>query len=466
MISAGLYVRVSSQGQAEKGYSIPEQTERLKKYAEAMGWKVYRVYTDAGFTGANTRRPALTELIYDVSASRVNKVVVYKLDRLSRSQRDTLDLIEDKFLSHGCDFVSMSENFDTATPFGKATIGILAVFAQLEREQITERLSMGRKARIKAGKYKGNKIIPIGYKYINGELRVDEYEAGLMRKVFSLAAAGISPGKIADRMNSAGEVPNYGKWSSRLVRDRLRSRVYIGEVSYNGEWFPGIHVPIIDKDTFQQAQEQLDRRSENYRYKGQRDGTAGSYLAGILYCGKCGRRYASRTSKIQKKGAVYRYSIYQCTARKLPGLSCDNKNWNRDELDSLVFGEIAKLKFDPAWEMKPVDTNRVDTLQKEIRKVETELSRLIDLYAVDNMPVDILEKRIKSAQEKKDNLTLQVQALQKETPLTGERVKSEVSNFADILKTNDLHEIRAVVADLIEKIVIYDNDIEIHWRFT
>ena len=103
-------------------------------------------------------------------------MVVYKLDRLSRSQRDTLTIIEG-FLEHGVDFVSMTENFDTSTPFGKATIGILSVFAQLEREQIKERCSLGRVGRAKEGKYRGGGFVPIGYEYKDGSLIVNPAEA-------------------------------------------------------------------------------------------------------------------------------------------------------------------------------------------------------------------------------------------------------------------------------------------------
>lgn len=124
-MKVALYPRVSSHEQVE-GYSIGEQIDRLTKYCEAMGWEIYKIYTDPGYSGGNTERPGLQEMLKDIKAGKVDKVVVYKLDRLSRSQKDTMMLIEDEFLAYGVDFVSMSENFDTSTPFGRAMIGILA----------------------------------------------------------------------------------------------------------------------------------------------------------------------------------------------------------------------------------------------------------------------------------------------------------------------------------------------------
>lgn len=131
MKKAAIYVRVSTQEQAQEGFSIPEQTERLTKYCEAHDWSVGQIYTDPGFSGANTNRPALKSLFKDCERQRFDIVVVYKLDRLSRSQKDTLYIIEDVFLKNNISFISMNENFDTGSPFGRAMIGILSVFAQL-----------------------------------------------------------------------------------------------------------------------------------------------------------------------------------------------------------------------------------------------------------------------------------------------------------------------------------------------
>ena len=153
------YVRVSTENQLEN-YSIDEQIERIRAYCTAKGWSLARIYSDGGYSGGNLQRPALKEMLAHLSD--VDAVVVYKLDRLSRSQKDTLTLIEDRFLPSNTDFISINENFDTSTPFGRAMIGILSVFAQLEKDQITERFTMGRIGRCKAGYYHGGSTIPTG----------------------------------------------------------------------------------------------------------------------------------------------------------------------------------------------------------------------------------------------------------------------------------------------------------------
>ena len=222
------YVRVSTQEQVN-GYSIGEQIDRLRKYCDAHDWYVANVYTDAGYSGGNTDRPALKEMIDDVKSGKGDCVVVYKLDRLSRSQKDTLQLIEDTFLKNGCDFVSLSENFDTATPFGRAMIGILAVFAQLEREQIKERMTMGLQARVKSGNWKGG-IRPKGYDYIDGKLVINEYEAMQIRELFDRFTKGESIHSIVNIFYEKGYVTS--GLNPRGIKYMLTNKTYAGYVKY------------------------------------------------------------------------------------------------------------------------------------------------------------------------------------------------------------------------------------------
>ena len=146
-----------------------------------------------------------------MKAGKFDVVLVYKLDRLSRSQRDTLFLIEDVFMANGTDFVSMQESFDTTTIYGRAMVGILSVFAQMERETITERTLMGHAGRAEDGYWHGGGTDPIGYDYIDGELVVNEEEAEQVRDVYALFASGFSVTEISRRMD--GRRTKHGDWS-------------------------------------------------------------------------------------------------------------------------------------------------------------------------------------------------------------------------------------------------------------
>ena len=168
--------------------------------------------------------------------------MIYKLDRLSRSQKDTLWLIEDVILSNNCDFVSICENFDTSSPFGRAMIGILSVFAQLEREQIKERMSMGREGRAKEGKFSCGGMIPIGYDYVDGLLQVNEYEAMQLREAHQMFQSGFPLKVITRTFKEKGYSHKYGLWNEVRVRRCLRSDLYIGKVHYKEKVFQGLQI--------------------------------------------------------------------------------------------------------------------------------------------------------------------------------------------------------------------------------
>ena len=134
--TAAIYIRVSTDAQFEEGYSVEAQKEQLVAYCVSKGIKRYQLYIDGGWSGSNIDRPELQKLINEIKENKISHVIVYKLDRLSRSQKDTLYLIEDVFNPHGVDFVSLNESMDTSTPMGRLMLGILSAFAQLERENI------------------------------------------------------------------------------------------------------------------------------------------------------------------------------------------------------------------------------------------------------------------------------------------------------------------------------------------
>lgn len=474
----GLYPRVSTSEQAQHGYSIGEQIERMEKYCDAMGWKIYDTYTDAGFSGGSMERPGLQRMIRDVKKKKVDKIIVYKLDRLSRSQKDTLELIEDVFLANGVDFISISENFDTATPFGKAMIGILAVFAQLEREQIKERMTMGKIARGKKGYFMGGHS-PIGYTYTDGKLIVDEFEAVLVRKVFEMAAQNESIKGIVRKMNLAGMTHKYGDWNTPTLYHLLRQRTYIGEIRMNGEWYKGQHEPILSKELFDSAQKVLDKRTENFS-KDRRSGNLNSFLGGLLYCGKCLAKYTRSTKHYIIKGKSYHYVYYECYSRTqkskqlIKDINCRNKHWNMDELDNIIFEEIRKLAVDPAYLAEITAgspdsfDDQIKTIESYITKLDDQISKLMDLYSTSGIPLNILEEKIHRINDQRNKLEHEAERIQAENEerLTKAEIIGIASSFSDILDRGDFFEIRNVLTTLIDKIVLAGNDITIYWTFS
>lgn len=464
----GLYARVSTQEQAKEGYSIDEQIDRLKKYSEAMGWKEYKLYVDAGYSGGNMNRPELQNIMSDAKDRKLEKVVVYKLDRLSRSQKDTLLLIEDVFLANNCDFISMSENFDTSTPFGRAMIGILAVFAQLEREQIKERMSMGREARAKEGKWIGIKNVPIGYRYVDDALVINEYEAMQIRELFDLYLQGYSSRQIARMFLEKGYSNIYGKWYEKRIQTTLANKLYIGYVGFGQNYYKGLHEPIIDTETFEKAQKITESRKRSIVPSAKKS----TYLGGLLFCKHCGARYGIYST------AQYKY--YSCHSRRKRNVAmikdpnCKNKTYRMETLDNAIFDEIKKLASDPNYifeikEENPLQNekeNKIKIIKSEIEKIDNQRSRFMDLYGLGDFTSEELQEKVTPLKEQKEKLLSELESLNyQESELSPDETIEIVSNFSDILDRGEYNEIRLVIESLIDKIEIDEDNIFIHWKF-
>ncbi len=342
MIRAALYVRVSTREQAEEGYSVGAQLEKMKLYCMSRDWTIVDDYVDGGFSGSNLDRPAMRSLIFDAFKGKMDMVLVYKLDRLSRSQKDTLYLIEEVFNANGVNFTSMQENFDTSTPLGMAMVGILSVFAQLERSQIAERMMMGKDAKVKEGHYLGHARAPIGYDYdpVGGGLFPIENEASQVKEIFKLfTEENRSISSIQKYMNSHYST-RYGNYTAdSTIRKILSNPVYTGRFTYKGKIYASSHVPIIDDATFEKAEYLLAAR----RNKNSSAFAGTTLLSGILWCGKCGSRFGGTTHQHQSDKMKYAKTVYSCYARKRNHKSCNMRFLGRDEVENLVWDEILSL---------------------------------------------------------------------------------------------------------------------------
>ena len=483
-IKVALYPRVSSHEQVE-GYSIGEQIERLTKYCEAMEWEIFKIYTDPGYSGGNTDRPGLQEMIKDVRAGKVQKVVVYKLDRLSRSQKDTMLLIEDEFLAHGVDFVSMSENFDTSTPFGRAMIGILAVFAQLERENIKERTMIGKEARAKEGKWGGGSSEPIGYDYdpITDMLEVNEYEKMQILEAVDLFLKGIPLRAICRIFKSKGYVyrgrsKKTHDWDPQRLKYVFANKVYLGYIRYGEEWYKGDHTPILDEETFNKMSKLLSQRAEKFAIHVKKTRTQSSYLGGMLYCKHCGARYAKQTGSTRKDGSKLYYYCCYSRNKRVPKMikdpNCNNKHWKLDELDEIIINEIKKLATDPDYfhairkskGSETNSTNKVQVIEAELKNIDEQISRFMDLYGIGKFTIDQVSNKIDPLNEQRKGLEKELESLNVTSEEMDETTTLEIAtSFADVLDRGDLHEIRLVIESLIYYIEIDNDDIYIHWKF-
>ncbi len=480
-----IYVRVSTQEQATEGYSIQEQIERLTKYCEAHGWVLVESYVDPGYSGANTNRPGIQKLMRDIQLGTFDTVLVYKLDRLSRSQKDTMQLIEDVFLANNINFISMNENFDTGTPFGRAMIGILSVFAQLERDQIKERMSMGKEARAKEGKWNGGSSVPIGYTYsaLDNMLYIDDYEAMQVREIFEMHLQGIPYRTIANRLNQkgytyTGRSGHTMTWDTDRLKYVLTNKLYIGYIRYHGQWFKGTHQPIIDEETFDKAQTMFNQRyAENKKFKKKRGGQT-SYLGGLIYCKQCGGRYAKQAGRRWKGNEPPLYYACYSRSKKVPKMvkdpNCHNKNWKMHELDNIVFDEIKKLAMDTGYidnirerEATRTDSeNRITILRNEIQKIDDQISRFLDLYGIGRFSIEQVSAKVEPLNAKRQDIERELNNIMDEDDVLSDDEALEISiSFLSIIETGNFDDIRRVIESLIRYIELDNDDVIIHWKF-
>lgn len=460
-----IYIRVSTREQAEEGYSIGEQQERLIKYAEAMGWTIVKVYIDPGQSGATMDRPGLQEMI--AAINDVDIVLVDKLDRLSRSLYDTLYMIQKVFGEQDVSFVSRNEAFDTSTSFGRAMVGILAVFAELERERIKERMADGRNGRAKEGKWHGQP--PTGYDYDkqSGVLQINAYEAIQIREAFDLAAQRVPLLEIVKGFHEKGYRTKTGTWRVESLRGILASRAYLGEVKHRGEWFDGLHTPLIDLELFDAVQVILAERSkENERYKpGKR---YASPLGGLIWCKHCGAKYLWRSGK--ERSYYSCGSRAKCDPKLVKDPNCKNKIYRDFRLENMIYDEIRQLKSDPGYVEKlrtSVDTSEKQAvIEARIKALSSQISKLMDLYSLTDMPMEEVSAKVTPLAEEKKALTAELQTLQSSLPeVSVDRVRELAEVFDAILAVGDSHAIRAAVGELIDYLEIDGEKIHIHWNF-
>lgn len=467
-----LYPRVSGIEQAQEGYSIGEQIERMKDYCKAKQWTVYKIYTDAGFTGANMNRPGLQEMIKDSEKGKIDMILVYKLDRLSRSQKDVLYLVEDVFDKHGVFFSSMTENFDTSTPFGKAILGILAVFAQLEREQIRERTMMGKQARAEEGKWGGGSTEPVGYDYSieDDMLYVNEYEAMQIREIADLFLKRTPVRTIERICDEKGYKHKHGDWTAKTIRRVLSNPLYLGMINYNGKQYQGSHTPLLDQQTFDEMQVIMNERKEKFHTTHK---PYSSLLGGILYCKHCGGKYARQGNG----NGTYYYSCYsrnKSMKRMIKDPNCKNKNYRMLDLDYVVIEAITQLSIDPEYveevrANKPINDvgEKIKTISKEIEGITSQISNLMDLYSLGSMPIDVINQKVSALNETKMALEKELESL--DVPETDDEgmTNEEIQTLADMMNNKDLtlEDKRKIVASLIYYIEIDNDEVLIHWKF-
>ncbi|MCP3660753.1 MAG: recombinase family protein, partial [Bacteroidetes bacterium] len=348
-----IYCRVSTEMQANKEYSsCQSQKEKISSYIKAHDdMKVYEVYEDAGFTGANINRPALQKLLYDVQCRKIDTIVVYKIDRFSRSPRDFYQMIE-VFDKYDVGFVSITEHFDTSTPAGRLLRNIMLTFAQFERELIGERTRDKLLQRAEKGMWNGGGV-PYGYKRVDKKIEINNDEAKVVKMIYEHYlenASAISIYKMLKEKrikrihkNKEGIILKEDFISISCITEMLRRITYTGKVKHVGKIYDGLHKAIITPEMFDRVQ--LLHKDKIRKFKLYKK----LLFAGLVQCGECGTRLTPSFSNKYVNGKFKRYFYYRCTRTNKGWSACEIKQVSADKLDNFLIDSLDRIIKDDMY---------------------------------------------------------------------------------------------------------------------
>jgi site-specific DNA recombinase len=459
VVRCAIYTRKStSEGLDSDFNTLDAQRESAEHYIKsqaAQGWTVLPArYDDGGFTGGNMERPALTRLIDDIERGEVDVVVVYKVDRLSRSLLDFARLIE-RFEKRGVGLVAVTQHLDTSTSMGRLTLNVLLSFAQFEREIISERTRDKIAAARRRGKWTGGPLI-LGYR-VDRERRVLEIipdEAEVVRLAFELYLRTRSIGLTAKRLNARGfkqkkHVSKDGKeaggrpWDKNTVHRLLRNPLYVGKVRQGAELFVGEHEAIVSLDLFDRVQQGLTERTTG---RGPRKGRRPEHLlTGILRCLPCN---AAMTTSVVTGKAGRKYRYYRCRKEVAEGCGCPTGLLVADEIEAAVIAQVKLLAREGtlreriATELAQVDGAKLDTaaeharLSARLADLNAEAKRLLGAFSGANAGGRLLAGRLGEIETECDQLRRRLGDLQVRMSATA-RATSDAERVTMLLDAFD-----------------------------
>lgn len=449
-----LYARVSTDAQAEEGYSIDIQKAKLLAYSQTLSFEPdsLEYYIDDGYSGGNLDRPRMKELIKDIEVGLITHVIVYKLDRLSRSQKDTLQLIEDIFIPNNVAFISVQESFDTSTPFGRAVVGILSVFAQFERENIYERTRSGMRKRVEEGYWMGGGTIPFGYDYDQKQgILVPNQDGEIVKQLYALYLQGYSERMLADKFNLKYD---------RLVHQILIRKSNTGVIIYNGHEYSGRHEPLVSLETYNATMALMKERSEKKLVS-----KTDHLLTGLFECGICGAKM--RYSKYGKDYfKITCYSQQRSKKYLIKDPECKNGRIDAQKLEDIVINDIFSMtdNLDVKEDSLAPNKTVIETIEEQQKILENKIKRLYTLYAEDGNDylLDTINSIKKELDATKDRLEQEYKVAENHKNVVEKQF--ELKNLRDAWNFMTHQEKQSAIRSLVDKIIIANEKIQIKYK--
>ncbi|MEK5161215.1 recombinase family protein [Paenibacillus sp. FSL R5-0527] len=490
-----IYSRVSTEDQAENGYSIDAQLDTLRKYCELYGNEVVGEYVDRGVSGKSIKgRYELQRLLKDAEEAKFDEVIVWKFNRMARKNIDLLHIV-DLLEKNNIAFRSFSENFDTGTPMGRFALQMMGAVGELERNTIVDNVKMGHRQRAKTGRHNGK--VPLGYKVIEGKgdsrenksvVVVVEEEAAIVRYIFEQYASGHGLKTIANQLNHRGHRTKTGKpFSTTAIRDLLDNPMFIGKIRYNRyeNWaerrrkgisnepilVDGNHPPIITEELWDKVK--LLRKKKGSLPKKRFEGEY--LLTGLIRCPECGAAMtASRTINRSKDGTKITRMYYSCGRFRSQGSSvCHANSIRKHEAEQAVTSRIREAAVNPKVLQRVVKrvnehrSGRAKPLRDELVAIQTRISKLeekkrkyLELYEMNDIDRNLFSERLILLNKELDielarrsKLEVELQDDQAD-PVPYELVRSLMTNFDALLQNSPFQQRKTLLHLVVKKITL------------
>lgn len=466
-MKAGLYIRVSTDEQAKEGFSIEAQRQRLISYVQSQGWEIYDFYIDEGQSAKDMNRPELQRMIQDVTHKNMDVVLVFRLDRLTRSVLDLYQLLE-QFEKYKVAFKSATEVYDTTSAIGRLFLTLVAALAQWERENLAERVRFGMEEMVRQGKRPGGNV-NYGYKSVSGKIFPVESEATVIREIFDRYEINQGIRSIQRWLEEEKIPAPKKKWSTTTINYILRNPIYIGKIRWNlrkkgtGKTnqeiiVEGNHESIISESQFLRVQKLLDKR----RSLAPVAATSDFIFAGITRCGKCG--YSMSGTSRKYKGRRFKY--YGCVNRQ-KNFHCDmpylREEWVEEAILDFIRVDLEKKDLDEIEkqiendeERKEKVLNKIEDLRREQEKAQLRKRKFQMMYVDDLISKEDYMKRIQemTIEEKRIQTMIDEMIIPDDEIRYLEEITTLLSEFQSTYQTLDVHERKALVQEIFKGITL------------
>lgn len=439
--TVGVYIRVSTLEQVQEGYSIAAQKERLKAYCKAQGWSDVKYYIDEGVSARDTKRPELTKLLTHVEEKKINLILVYRLDRFTRSVRDLHKMLEvmDKY---GCGFRSATEVYDTTSAMGRLFITIVAALAEWESANSSERIKMMLEKKVSDGERVGN--IPYGFDLNEKEfLEINKEESSVILDMIEKLKSGMRPTAIAEVLRLSGNVDR--SWSPTSVFRILKNPALYGATQWNDKVYDNTHDGIVSKSEYDLIQSIINDR-KHVRYP---DVESNYIFQGVIKCPKCKTTHmVNRYQRTLSDGTKMQSAVYRCRQCSRNGKT--NTPGERSFIKALYdYMDGYKIK---KGAVEVESDTELERLEKDFKRIENIRSKYQRGWAADQIKDDEFSRLMQETLEPYEQAKKKLESYKKPDVLNEDEIKQTVLFFNENFKQLTIPERRAFVAEFIKEI--------------